>query len=347
MNRRFSRWLLAAAMPALVLAAAPATAGTDLLVESAIAFDTAAGTITLPLHKGQHAGQDVWYVVLDSSDRADARARGVNWSPKLANALDTDAVQPVTRGALGVQFAGTVDFQPDHVVKPGPTGFPPAQAEPGSLADARYSPLITVGDGVVLNAPHVANASGRHDRVVSIDFEFRRVTLALTAGLYHGKGILYVSTEASDPAVAALESATFAPLLNAAPGIASGDPHTSARAAIIPIVNGPTGVLNPQRQGLQSAVLGEGSPLNVTEIHPRDRGEIPTYSPIWDVHPAVWSDAAIAAGTRRRIDHHEDVIDLFAAGSLVSGGAGPENFGLGGLRAADFVVNCPVMILLD
>jgi hypothetical protein len=113
------------------------------------------------------------------------------------------------------------------------------------------------------------------------------------------------------------------------------------------VVPGPTGVLNPQRQGLQSAVLGEGSPLNVTEIHPRDRGEIPTYSPIWDVHPAVWSDAAIAAGERRRVDHHEDVIDLVNEGKLVSGGQGPSNFDLGGLRAADFVVNCPVMILLD
>lgn len=350
MNTLVSRWLLAAGLPALLLSPVPASAadGTKLLVESAIAFDTTGGTITLPLFQGRHDGQDVWYVVLDSSDRDDALARGVNWSPKLANALGTAAVQLVTPGPLGPQFDGTVDFSPDHVVMAGPTGFPPERAEPGAVADARYTPLITTGDnGIVLNAPQVANASGLHDRVVNIDYAKRRVTLALTEGLYHGKSILYVSTESSDPAVAAIEHATFAPLLDEAPAAGSGDPLTSARAAIVPIVNGPTGALSPQRQGLQSALLGEGSPLNITEIHPRNRGEIPTYSPLWDVHPAVWTEAAIAAGERRRIDHHQDVIDLFTAGKLVSGGAGPANPGLGGLQAAGFQVNCPVMILLD
>lgn len=350
MNKLLPRLLLALGMPALLASgAAPAYAdgGVKLLVESAIAYDAAAGTITLPLFQGRQAGQDVWYIVLDSSDRDDARARGVNWSPKLANAIAGGVVQTVAQGGAGVEFAGSVDFTPMREVVAGPTGFPPEKADPGSRADEHYSPLMTTGNGVVLNAPHVANASGLHDRVVSIDYAARRVTLELTAGLYHGKGILYISTEASDAAVAALEAATFTPLLNAAPGLASGDPLSSSRAAIIPIVNGPTGLLNPQRQGLQSAVLGEGSPLNVTEIHPRNRGEIPTYSPLWDVHPAVWTDAAIAAGERRRIDHHEDVIDLFVAGKLVSGGEGPPNPDLGGLQAADFLVNCPVLILLD
>jgi hypothetical protein len=158
------------------------------------------------------------------------------------------------------------------VLTAGPTVFPPVTALPGSVADERYSPLIMAADGVVLNAPQVANGTGLHEKVLSINFVEKKVTLKLTAGLYHGKEILYLSTDASDPVAATLEESTLAPNLDAAPGIASNDPAFSARAAIVVIVNGETGVDNPERQGLVSAILGEGSPLNVTEIHPRNKG---------------------------------------------------------------------------
>lgn len=316
------------------------------LLTSALNFDRGAETITLPLHKGMLPnGETTWYVITDASDRAVAEQHGVNWAPKLANALGTAAVQNV-RSVNGLaEFVGTVDFTPVAVLVPGPTVFPPATALPGSVGDAAYTPLITLGDGVVFNAPQVANGSGLHEKVVSINFEAMMVTLRLTAGLYHGRGILYLSTEASDPVAATLEGATLAPRMDAAPGLASNDPATSARSAIVPIVNGQTGVANPDRQGLVSAILGEGSPLNVTEIHPRDRGEVPTYSPLWDVHPAVWTDAAIAAGERRLVNHHDVIARLIADGLLVSGGAGPPNPALGGLRAAGFIVNCPIMFV--
>lgn len=317
-----------------------------LFLTSAIAFDAAGETITLPLHKGTTmTGASVWYIITDTSDRAVAERLGVNWSPKLANAIGSAAVQQVRFVGDMVEFKGTVDFTPERAVIPGPTGFPPALATPGSLGDAAYAPLITTGDGVVLNAPHVANATGLHDKVVGISFEMMRVTLALTPGLYHGKGILYLSTEASDPVAATLEGSTFAPNMDAAPGLGSNDPTTSARAGIVPFVNGATGVGNPDRQGLASAVLGEGSPLNVTEIHPRNRDEVPIYSPLWDVHPAVWTDAAIASGARRLVAHHEEIARLVREGLLVSGGFGPENPAFGGLRAAGFIVNCPIMAL--
>ncbi|CAN5134499.1 hypothetical protein BH09ACT13_BH09ACT13_15380 [soil metagenome] len=41
-------------------------------------------------------------------------------------------------------------------------------------------------------------------------------------------------------------------------------------------MNGARGKTNPQRQGLQSAVLGEGSPLNITQSLPG----APNYSPV-------------------------------------------------------------------
>gem|GEM_PF-6966285 len=43
----------------------------------------------------------------------------------------------------------------------------------------------------------------------------------------------------------ATEGSTYAPNLDAAPGLGSNESETSARSAIIPIVNGERGVNNP------------------------------------------------------------------------------------------------------
>ena len=89
--------------------------------------------------------------------------------------------------------------------------------------------------------------------------------------------------------------------------------------------------------------MGEGAPLNITEIHPRNQGSIPSYSPLWDVHPAIWTEQAIAEGERTLIDHHDDIADGVEEGFITSGGMGPANPELGGLRAAGFIVNCPII----
>jgi hypothetical protein len=309
---------------------------------STIQFDQPAETISLPLYMGMHLGQPVWYIVTESSDQGEADALGVNWAPRLSNALGTMAVQMATFVNEMVQFTGTVDFSPVHALVPGPTVFPPASANPGSLGDTYYSPLITMGNGIVLNAPQVANSTGMHDKVVRIDFMARTVTLTLTPGFYHGKAILYLATDASDPVAATLEGSTFAPNMNAAPGLGSPDNDAaSARASIVVIVNGETGAENPERQGLVSAILGEGSPLNITRRHPGAA----EYSPLWDVHPGVWTDGAIASGGRILFDHHADVAEAVQNGFIMSGGLGPMNPDLGGLRAAGFIVNCPVMAM--
>ncbi|CAN5793629.1 hypothetical protein BH18ACT13_BH18ACT13_13890 [soil metagenome] len=122
--------------------ASSAPAAPKVLLESAVAFDAKASTITLPLVRGRSAsGGAIWYVVTDSSDRADARRRGINFAPRLRNALGTKAVQRgrLTEGAIA--FPGTVNFRPKAVVEPGEDGFPPAKVKPGALGDARYSPL--------------------------------------------------------------------------------------------------------------------------------------------------------------------------------------------------------------
>lgn len=336
-------YIFSGAMVALLLVAggfaATATAAAGGL-PSAIKIDRTAKTATFPLFSGTTAtGQSTWYVVTESSNRADADRRGVNYAPKLANALGTRAVQRVTVASGTIRFPGTVDFRPDHKVVAGPTGFPPSVATPGSVGDARYSPLISVNGRTVLNAEQIANNTGRHDKVVSINFRARQVTLRLTEGRQGGKRVLYLSTDSSDTAAAALEASTFAPNLDAAPGVASDDADTSARTGLVAVVNGATGADNPQRQGLSSALLDGQDPLNVLQwpaTHPR-------YSPLWDVHPAVWTERAINSGERERLNSFSEVAGAVGSGSVVSGGGGPGNEDLKGLKAGGFIVNCPII----
>jgi hypothetical protein len=325
---------------------------------SIIAIDKINLTVTLPLRRGRGPdGRAAYFVLTDTSDLNEAVRLGINWSPKLTHALGTAAVQSARvhgddDSELSVQFSGGVDFSPVRVVVPGPDLYPlGAGTQPGAVGDSKYSPLITGGNGIVYNAPQVANATGLHDKVISINYDAMQVTLRLTPGFYNHRDVRYISTESSDPPTAALEAATYAPNLAAAPQAGVDDPNISAREPIIPIVNGPMGVANPERQGLRSAVAGEGPPFNIIREEPEcSDPTVPAncsalqYSPLWDVHPVVWTQAAIDAGLRTRLTAHQDVEALFNAGELVSGAPdGPSNQDpeIQGLRAAGVVVNCP------
>lgn len=127
--------------------------------------------------------------VLDAN-RCEAPRRHVR--PKLANARGTKAVQVARIAGKTVVFPGTVDFSPEHVVVPSTDGFPPSKAVPGAVGDARYSPLVSVL-GSVLDAPQVANASGKSDSIVSIDTKRGRVTLKLLRGFFNGTSVLYLA----------------------------------------------------------------------------------------------------------------------------------------------------------
>ena len=318
----------------------------EKFISTVTQLDLREGTITMPLIRGVGPdGGNAWYVLTESSNEGDAERRGINPAPKLANALGTKAVQHVTRSNGVVHFSGTVDFSPTRVVVPSePNGFPPEVAKPGAVADARYSPLITTGNGVVLNASQVKNATGRHDSVLSVDWKTHMVTLDGFFGFYDGNKVLYLKLDASTSLLAALEASTFAPNLNAAPGIGEDDEDTSAREAIIPAVNGPRGINNSERQGLESALLGQGDPLNIIQEEPGDD----EYSPVWDVTPFVWTQAAIADGERQRLESADEVAREFERGNIVSAGfsTGPRNDSLEGLRAGGFISNCPVVALL-
>src|SRR5262249_37292783 len=226
--------------------------GPTLFIRSAIEHGD--GTVTLPLYRGTSHGRTVWYVVLDASSSNAADRYGVNRAQKLANARGTLAVQKGTvRGGIA-DFPARAVFSPVRDVVPGPAGFPPQIAEPGAVGESGYSPLIELPDGTILNAPQIANDSGQADKVVVLDTINGSVRYRETDGEQGGRPVRYVSTDASDPAVAALENVTFAPLLNHAPFV-GGDGTDSPRASLAALINGQTGGGNPLRQRLNSARL--------------------------------------------------------------------------------------------
>lgn len=96
---------------------------------------------------------------------------------------------------------------------------------------------MSVASGQLEEEFERVNETDRSGSVVDIDYDHKTVTLNLLGGSVDGQFTLYLHTDASSELVAALESSTYTPNLNAAPGIASDEPP-SARAAIVPVVNG-------------------------------------------------------------------------------------------------------------
>ncbi len=315
-------------------------------LSSATNLDPVHETVTLPLHRGTSNGQAVYYTVTDTSDQTEAQQLGVNWAPRLTNALGTAAVENASGNINGgVSFPGTVDFSPTRIVVPGaaPNFFPPSQVQPGAVGDANYSPLFTLGDGIVRDASQVANSTGLSDDVVSIDYTHNTVTLKTFFGFWNGHRTIYLHADGSNTLVSSVEGSNFAPNLNAAPGLGSDDQATSARDAIIPIVNGVVPAGDPNRQGLNSALDGQGDPLNINQHVPGSEGTL--YTPIWDVTPIVWTQAAIDAGQRTLVTSAHQVANLFSSGEIVGGGSGPANASLNGVPAGGFISNCPIIAI--
>jgi hypothetical protein len=323
--------ILASLVALAVPAGAMASGGATQFIPSA--HENPGNTVTLPLHHGTSRGRDVWFVVLDANTSNAAQAWGANRSNKLANAAGTSAVQRVTVSRDGtIDFPASVDFSPQRVVE-APNGFPPTAFAAGAVGEPGYSPLIQLPDGTILNAPQIADGTTASDvahvadKVVSIDRAHGTVVYKETDGFARGNPVKYVSTDATAPLAAALEDATLAPALDAAP-FAGGDGTDSARATLVAFVNGATGAANPQRQGLNSAVVDGLDPLNVLAWTP-NQGR---YSPLWDVHLAAFAPGV--APTRQT--EVAKVFDLARNGTVTAPGGAP--FG-----PAGFIVDCPIV----
>ncbi len=334
--RRLGALALAGSVAAISLTSAPASAGSHR-VFLANAIEHGDDTVTLPLHEGYSIDKDgnpttVYYIVTEASNSRGANQYGVAKAQKLANAAGTGAVQSVTVDGNGrIHFPATVDFTPDRDVQPGPNIFPPSVTKAGAVGNTGYSPLIQLPDGTILNAPHLGGPGAfdnKHwaNKVVSVDLAGMTVRHREAEGFAGGKRVYYISTDSSAEFAAALEDVTFAPALANAPGV--GDDSTkSSRATLALFVNGQAGAANPQRQGIVSAMLGEGDPLNVLAWTP-NQGR---YSPLWDVHATAWSDAAVANGTNSRQTSIGKIKGLVKHGAIA------------GFTATGMVVNCPII----
>jgi hypothetical protein len=320
-----------------------------LLRSGSVDLDRA--TVTLPLYRGQlPGGEAIWYILTDTDDAQMADALGINFSAKLAYADVGSAVRPAhleTDGSVTFE-RGRVDFSLQWSLTPGdaPNPFPPTAFQPGSVGDDDYSPLAKI-DGVIYNAPMVAfgvDASALdfcdgspdyslvHDRVAAICPDKGTVTLSLTAGFSFARPVLYLSTEANDPMPATMEGATYAPsLLDISAGRA--DSPFSAVERIFVFTNGPTGSDNPQRQGFNSALSHEGSPLNVV-------GGIPTvsteYSPLWNLVVGEWTQQAIDLGYRSRLTEEFAILGFVQQGWITGPGGAPYG-------PSNLIVNCPIV----
>lgn len=308
-----------------------ASGGQTLFIRSAIENPNL--TATLPLYRGTSHGQNVYYVITDSSDGNFSQTFGINRSQKLANAANSGGVQKVRVVNGVVDFPATVDFAPLRKVSPGPQGFPPVAAEPGAVGEVGYSPLIQLPNGIIVNAPHIANSTGQADKVVSIDSIRNTVTYRETNGFQGGDPVKYMSFDASNPVAAALEDVTLAPDLDLLPSV-NDDSTESARATLIAFINGQTGANNPQRQGLSSAILDGLDPLNLLRWNP-SQGR---YSPMWDVNLARWTDRVVAARQNLRQTDVGTAQGLADHGQLTAPDGGP-------LTTSGFIVNCPIVSL--
>jgi hypothetical protein len=92
-----------------------------VFVKSALAVDFTYrdASVTLPLFRGlSPQGKDVFYIITDASDFDVARQMGVNYAPKLAQAIGSPGVQNVTLEDGVMKFAGDVDFSLEYKVVP-------------------------------------------------------------------------------------------------------------------------------------------------------------------------------------------------------------------------------------
>jgi hypothetical protein len=318
--------------------------------------DAVHGTITIPLYLGHMKnGANVWYILTDVDDSDVAAALGLNFSAKMsfmANAARTANLD--ANGDL-VFDKGTVDFTPVRSITPGPQGkeFPPISAQPGAVGDQDYSPFVQIvnAGGVIYNAPIVAfgaNAndinfpngnvdySKVHDEVLAIDPVNMTVTLNVINGFSFGKPVWYISLDASIPLAAAIEHATFAPLM-AKLHLGGDDSFSSPIERIFIATNGAQSCDNPQRQGLSADLADGWRPNNVL-------GGIPTnatdYSPAWDAQLFEWTLDSISKGFRGQVREEFQILTFVKDGLITGPNGGP--FGSSG-----FSINCPVVQRLN
>ncbi len=291
---------------------------------------------------------------------------GVIFSPRMAEAIGSGGEQNAywtRRGRL--VFEGSVDFSPKRSLVPGAAngllfGFPPAEVNPGAIADSKWSSYVVLPSGVVINAQMVANSTGIHDRIPHPDGngpaqeddlnnpnfapDQASVVMQLLDGWQDGKPYYFhIVTDTSDPGPATIELGVFAPRLANLPtfGLFPG----GSMLPFSPTANGRTidtdgfGV-----QGLNAASLSDRQvqdPTNTFPIDPRDE----RYAPMWDAHVTEFT---IPETDRPILRSFDQINELLADGTLIPfrGNANPSplaNSLSDLLTATGAIINCPVI----
>ncbi|OEK06003.1 hypothetical protein A8C32_19430 [Flavivirga aquatica] len=309
-----------------------------------------------------------YYVITEASNRVMARELGVIFSPRMARSVGSGGEQKAFWTKKGrLVFEGSVDFSPKRSLRAGARsddgllfGFPPAQANPGALADSAWSSYVVLPSGVVINAQMVANNTGIHDRIPNPNGNRRRdqddlnnpnlgigqasVVMQLLDGWQDGKPYYFhIVTDTSAPGPATIELGVFAPRLANLPrfGVFPG----GSMLPFSPTANGRTTDTDGDGvQGLNSASLSTRQvqdPTNTFPIDPRDR----RYAPMWDAHITEFT---VPENERPILKSFDQVNALLANGTLIPfrGNANPSplaNSLSNLLTATGAIINCPVI----
>ncbi|GAB3644240.1 DUF7482 domain-containing protein [Spirosoma arcticum] len=319
----------------------------------AINFNAPQPTVTLPFYKGiGPSGNPTYYIITEAANFYVAKLLGVNFAPKLVFGRDTEGAQNVTLENGMIKFKGDVDFSPERIVKPGPDPmtFPPSVAQPGAVGDAQYSPLVVMPSGSVLSVSIIANGTGTHDHLMSIDYEKYTVVMELLDGFHAGANFFYhLVTESSDKGAATIERGIYAPRLANLPEFGRSFPtDESALLGFAPLANGETGNSSPNRQGLNSTILdgNQADPINVFPLGPDNKKQYGNnYSPMWDAHIYMWTPQAIQAGKRTRVKSIEQLTQLVKDGLVtnIPDNTGQPNGYVAGLKPTRVIINCAII----
>ncbi len=287
----------------------PSVLGIDFRIDRAVV--PAGPTARFPMFQGWETTSDgprrCYYVITESSDRAMADQLGVIYAPRMAAAIGSDGVQNATWTPDGrLVFEGAVDFSPKRSLVAGGEsedgllfGFPPAEVNPGAIANDAWSSYVVTPSGVVINAQLVANSTGIHDRIPHPDgngpaqeddlnnpnlaADKASVVMQLLDGWHDEKPYYFhIVTDTSDPGPATIELGVFAPKLADLPtfGLFPG----GSMLPFSPTANGRTTDTDGDGvQGLNTASLSDRQVQDPTNTFPIDPSDT-DYAPMWDAH---------------------------------------------------------------
>ncbi len=316
------------------------------------------------------AVREGYYIITEVSDVDLARELGVIYAPRMAASIGSGGEQNSQWTNDGrLIFEGSVDFSPKRSLTASGTspdgrliGFPPAEVNPGAVADVNWSSYVVLPDSnIVINAQLVANETGLHDRIPNPngnsqteEDDFNNPNLAINQASvvmqlldgWHDNRPYYfhIVTDTSDPGPATIELGVYVPKLNNLPtfGVFPG----GSMLPFSPTANGRTfdngdgfGV-----QGLNSASLSSRQvqdPTNTFPIDPRDS----RYAPMWDAHITEFT---VPEAERPILRSFDQVNDLLEQGILVPfrGNLNPDplaNSLSDLLTGTGAIINCPVI----